>query len=265
MSEPGPSKWLAVRQLLAEPPKLHRARDFDPNDDPTSDDGLTTWGIQQSFLDLVARVVTPEYLTLETGSGLSTICFAISGSEHICVSPAPKEHNRIRNYCSSHGISTGRVRFIPIASHAALPGLDTGGRKLDFALIDGSHAFPQPVIDYHYVNGNLKVGGFLAVDDLNIPSVGMLHKFLMAEPAYELVEIDGQKTGVYRKVRATDYPNDWTDQKLNSRYPDFSYLSFQVRARERLRAARLKLRAGLGSVPGLRGAYQLLEGLAGKR
>jgi hypothetical protein len=203
--------------------------------------------------------VSPESLSLETGSGLSTVCFAIIGSEHICVSPFQKEHNRIRNYCSQHEISTERIRFIPMKSHAALPSLDMSGRKLDFALIDGSHTFPQPIIDYYYVNKHLKVGGLLAVDDLNISSVGMLHKFLITEPAYELVKFDGLKTGIYRKVGDTLYIHGWLDQKFNSTYPDFSYLPLQTRVREKLRPVELKLRTGLGRIPGLRRAYHLLR------
>jgi hypothetical protein len=66
-----------------------------------------------------------------------------------------------------HQISTGRIRFIPMKSYAVLPSLDIGG-KLDFGLIDGSHTFPQPIIDYHYLNENLKVGGLLVLDDLKL-------------------------------------------------------------------------------------------------
>jgi hypothetical protein len=61
-------------------------------------------------------------------------------------------------------------------SNAILPTLDLQGGQLDFALIDGAHAFPQPIIDYFY-NERLKAGGLLAVDDLTISSVSMLHGF----------------------------------------------------------------------------------------
>ena len=94
-----------------------------------------------------------------------------------------------------------------MSSDAALPSLNLGGRKFDFVLIDGSHTFPEPIIDYYYANDHLKVGGTLAIDDLSISSVGILHKFLITEPAYELVNIDAQKTGIYRKVRDTHYPH----------------------------------------------------------
>lgn len=247
----------ALKRLLEEPPKLHYPTDSGPADDPAVEEGLVSWGIQPSFLRLLAEIVGPDTLTLETGSGLSTVCFAIIGSEHICVSPSGREHDRIRHYCRAHEISTERIRFVPMKSKAVLPSLDTGGRKLDFALIDGAHAFPEPILDYYYVNERLKVGGVLAVDDLDISGVGILHKFLITEPAYELVKIDELKTGLYRKVDDANYPLDWLSQRFNRRYPDLSYLPFEARVREKLRPLEAKLPAGLGRIPGLRGAYRL--------
>jgi hypothetical protein len=252
-----------LKHFLDEPPKLHGPKGKWLTDDPSAEDGLENWGIQRTFLELMVEMVASDSLTLETGCGLSTVCLAIIGTDHICVSPSQEEHNRIRAYCSKHQISTERIRFIQMYSHAALPLLDTGGRRLDFALIDGGHAFPQPMIDYYYVNEHLKVGGLLAIDDLNIPNVGILHKFLITEPAYEFVKFDGLKTGVYRKVGETSY-RFWKDQRFNSPCPNFSYLPFHTRVLEQLRPVKQKLRITLGRVPGLRGAYRLLKASCGK-
>jgi SPOR domain/Methyltransferase domain/PilZ domain len=249
----------ALKRLLEELPRLHCPEDCDVSDKPTEEAELVNWGIQGSFLELLAGLLTSESLTLETGCGLSTVCFAIIGSEHICLSPFPREHDRIREYCRKHQISTERIRFLPMKSHVVLPSLDIGGRKLDFALIDGAHAFPEPILDYYYVNKHLKVGGLLAIDDLNITGIGILHKFLMTEPAYELVKVDGLKTGIYRKVGETHYPLDQCSQRFNRRYPDFSYLPFQTRVRKGLRPVEERLRMGLAGVPGIRDTYHLLR------
>lgn len=219
-------------RLLLHPPKLH----------------LTNWGIQASFLKLLAELVAPGSLTLETGSGVSTIAFAIIGTEHRCISPAHDEHVRIQKYCQDFQIPTERVQFIAAPSSACLPTLDLQGRQLDFALIDGSHAFPQPIVDYFYINEQLKVGGLLAIDDLHISSVGMLHRFLMTDPAYELVKIDSRKTGIYRKVCVTEYPDDWVSQKINRRFPDFSFLPM-----------RLRIRHAISRVPGVVAIYHFLK------
>jgi hypothetical protein len=186
----GTSIETSLRQLLKDAPRFH-----------TAGEGVVDWGIQESFLWRLAALVTPSSLTLETGSGLSTICLAIIGAEHICISPDEREHHRIRRYCADHNISTEQVRFVPLKSQVVLPSLDLRGHTLDFVLIDGSHAFPDPMIDYYFANRHLKVGGLLAIDDLNISSVGVLHKFLLTEPAYELIEINGDWA----------VPQDWRD------------------------------------------------------
>ncbi len=245
----------ALERLLQERPDLHRPKDYDPD----AEEGLVSWGIQPSFLRFLVETVTPDSLTLEIGSGLSTVCFAIIGSEHICVSPSWHEQDRIRRYCRQYEISTERIHFVPVESPVGLPSLDTGGRQLDFALIDGAHTFPHPIVDYYYTNEHLKVGGLLAIDDLNIPGVGILHRALMTEPAYELVKIDGQKTGIYRKVADTRHLN-WRCQRINQTYPDLSYLPFWTRVRERLSPVERTLRMGLGRLPGLRRAYHRLKG-----
>lgn len=234
----------ALKHLLDAPPMLHSAQDFRASDSGT----LASWGIQPSFLEYLVEVVSEDSLTLETGSGVSTVCFAIIGSNHTCVSPAAQEHARIQAYCREHGISIERIRFIPMKSEDYLPSLDLGALRLDFGLIDGSHAFPNPIIDYHYINRNLKVGGLLAIDDLAIPSVGILHKFMLTEPAYEFVRFDGAKTGIYRKVAETLYPNDWPDQNFNRAWPDLSYLPVALR-----------LRVRLGSVSAIRRVYRSLR------
>ena len=256
----GESTERAFIRLFESPPKLHRPKDFNPADDPEAEDGLVAnWGIQESFLRRLPGLVTAGSLTLETGSGLSTVCLAIIGAEHICISPAGKEHRRIQRYCAEHNISAERIRFIASGSENVLPSLDLEGRKLDFVLIDGSHTFPDPILDYYFVNRHLKVGGYLAVDDLNITSVGVVHNFLLTEPAYRLIDIDSMKTGLYRKIGETVYPHGWSDQRFNSKYPDFSYLSIPRRIRGRLVPFEYKLRMALGEIPGVRPAYRWLK------
>jgi hypothetical protein len=204
--------------LLENPPRLHSG----------------DWGIQPSLLRFIVDHVKSDSLTLETGSGVSTVCFAAIGCEHICVDPEIQVVERIKDYCRENQIPTDKVRFMIEGSQDVLPFLDLGGRRLDFALIDGSHAFPMPAVDYYYINANLKVGGYIAVDDLVIRAVNILHRFLITDPAYELVTIDHAKTGVYRKIAETVYPEDWVDQDYNRPYPDLSHLSLPRRVLQKL-------------------------------
>jgi hypothetical protein len=73
------------------------------------------------------------------------------------------------------------------------------------------------MIDYYFANRHLKVGGLLAVDDINISSVRVLHKFLITEPAYEPIEINSLKTGLYRRIGETR--TGCFDQRFNAKVP----------------------------------------------
>jgi len=222
----------ALEQLIRTPPLLHSGRDqrpWEPGD-------LVDWGIHRESIEFLARVVTAEHLTLETGAGLSTVCFAIRASEHICISPPESEHQRIRDYCQTHNISTARIRFVPMPSGDYLPTLDLKERQLDLALIDGAHKFPYPIVDWFFIDPHLKIGGLLVIDDLSIPSVKMLWNFLRTEPAYQFEQIVGTGMGVFRKVARVPLPfeADWDGQRLNRAYPDFSHLPWRQRVRRKI-------------------------------
>jgi hypothetical protein len=58
------------------------------------------------------------------------------------------------------------------------------------------------------------VGGIVVVDDYLMPSVGILHDFLVGEEEWELLK-SLQVTAFFRRVRATANVWDWADQKIN--------------------------------------------------
>jgi hypothetical protein len=233
----------ALRRLLENPPRLHSG-DF---------------GIRPSLLRFIVDHVKSDSLTLETGGGVSTVCFAGISCEHTCIDPEIKVVERIKDYCRENQISTDKVRFMIEGSQNVLPFLDFGGRRLDFALIDGSHAFPVPVVDYYYINENLKVGGYIAVDDLFIRAVNILHRFLITDPAYELVTIDQAKTGVYRKIAETVYPENWVSQDFNRPYPELSHLPLPRRVFQKLISS-----FQLDISPSAKGVYEIVRKMRGK-
>ena len=182
-----------------------------------------SWGIQSSFLEWIYGNVKPGSTTLETGAGFSTVVFAILGCKHSCLAPEPEEHKRIGEYCEEIGASPEGFTFMAEGSAHSLATLPMEP-VLDFALIDGAHAFPMPCVDFFYINRMLKIGGMLAIDDLQIPSVGMMHKYLLTDPAYEVIAIDSRKTGIYRKVTESRRIADFDRQPMNAKNPDYSFL-----------------------------------------
>ena len=128
----------------------------------------------------ITAFVKPQARTLETGCGITTVAFAMCGCQHLCVTPSADEAERVTAFCREHGIDPGSIKFAIGSSAESLPALVTAG-PLDMVFIDGAHRFPYPVIDFHYTECRLRVGGFMVVDDVRIPSVRVLYEFLCTE------------------------------------------------------------------------------------
>ena len=203
----GPTQ--VITTLTSAPPSFHSS-------------GTRTWNALPATLQLIADNAAPGARTLETGAGASTVVFAAAGSHHLAISPFPEEHRRIEEYCRSSGLDTAGLRFAAGASDEVLPTLDG---PYDLAFIDGKHSFPDPVVDFHYCWKLLRVGGLLLLDDVPIPTVGVVHRFCVSAPEWELVKMADNRAAAYRKLAEQDHEDNWRRQPYNRRYPDFSYAS----------------------------------------
>ena len=195
---------MSIDQLLAEQPVIH---------------GDITHGLIPEAIEYIGRTVKPGDRTVETGSGHSTIAFALSGARHDCIVPDPDEIAAIRRYCDGEGISLDQVTFHADVSERVLPTLDLG--ELDLALLDGSHSFPQVFIDWFFVAGPLKPGGTLLVDDIHLWTGWVLRDFLSEEPGWELVTELRGRTAVFRKTDGWDPNAVWNDQPFVAKRTGF--------------------------------------------
>jgi predicted O-methyltransferase YrrM len=71
-------------------------------------------------------------------------------------------------------------------SQDALPQLVNEGVRVDFAFIDGSHAFDQKMVDFFFVDRLLNVGGIMAFDDCDWASVHQVCRFIAINSAYRV-------------------------------------------------------------------------------
>lgn len=201
-----------------------------------------------STLRLLDQCVHSGMKTLETGSGISTIFFAIKGAQHTCIVPDFQQVTLIKAYCDQHQISTQQLEFILDTSENALPKLPQQ-EIYDLALIDGRHAFPNPIIDWYYISRVLKVGGVLVIDDLHIWTSELLVNFLRAEPDWQLIE-ESERIAALTKRGNSTLTNEWRKQPY-------------VRNRSRDTSALAKVEYGLGLL--FRGNFSLLRSnIAGK-
>jgi hypothetical protein len=87
--------------------------------------------------------------------------------------------------------------------------------EVDLVLLDGPNAYPLPQIEFAYLFPRLRLGGWLVVDDIQIPSVYELFHFLEKESSVVLEEV-AVRTGFFRRVSAAEYgPDGWVLQGMN--------------------------------------------------
>ena len=137
-----------LEQLIEQRPHFHAWPDGKP----------ANWAVAPDVLRFIHQNLTPGMRTLETGAGQTTVAFAIAGTQHICITPDREQAERIRAYCRLHGIDQ-ILTFIHESSDVALPSGRSIPDALDFVLLDGAHRFPFPILDWHYTEGRLRVGG----------------------------------------------------------------------------------------------------------
>ena len=232
-----------VARVVADEPVFHSS-------------GTRVWNAMPRTLELIAAWAKPGDRTLETGAGASTVVFAGMGSVHVAVSPFADEHVRIRDYCASIGVDTGKVTFVEGPSDDVLPALQVS-RPVDLAFIDGKHSFPHPIVDFHYIERRMRVGGILLVDDVPIPAVGMLYRFLEHNKDWRFVDLVDRRAAVFEKLAEADFEDNWRWQALNARYPDYGFLPWRSRVPMELAELGPRTRRAVGDrVPALRSAWQ---------
>jgi len=167
-------------------------------------------GLPEPVLRFIEQRIDESANTLETGCGLSTVMFALSGSRHICITPASHEIERIKEYCLGNRIPMHQVTFCQDFSEKVLPRLECD--MLDLVLIDGRHGFPAPFIDFYYVAEKLNIDGLLVVDDTWLWPGDVLKQYLLSEPEWELEADFSPRTSIFRKLAHGSQTKEWCDQ-----------------------------------------------------
>jgi predicted O-methyltransferase YrrM len=190
-----------VERLLADPPRVHDELNAPPD--------LGVWLTERSCYELIAARCPPGARTLETGLGLSTVLFLLLGADHTCVVPSATQVEALRAYCRDRDIPTGHLRVELGPSHEVLPRL--GNDDLDVVLLDGSHGFPAPMIDWFYGAARLRRGGVVVLDDRALPAVAATVEYLDADPRWESVGRTA-KWVAYERLTVEPLAEDWYQQ-----------------------------------------------------
>ncbi|MEZ5403413.1 MAG: class I SAM-dependent methyltransferase [Bryobacteraceae bacterium] len=157
----------------------------------------------------------PFDASAETGCGGSTIVLSHCARRHTAFA-IEGENATISTLRRQRALAVERVTFVEGETRNTVPGHDFRA-PLDFVLLDGPHAYPLPQIEYAYLAPNLRIGGWLAVDDIQIPSVHELFRFLAEEPSWELDRVSVRTAFFRRKSNRSGGPDDWAAQGMNRR------------------------------------------------
>jgi len=140
--------------------------------------------------------------SVETGSGASTPLFSHL-SDHHTVFALDGGSGSITNVCRSPLLRQGVVTFVEGPTQATLPHYHFT-EKLQLVLIDGPHGYPFPDLEYYFLYPHLETGALLILDDIHIPTVHNLFRFLRRDAMFDL---DGivQTTAFFKRTSAPTF------------------------------------------------------------
>jgi len=170
-----------------------------------------------SLLRTIAKYCSDMEISysMETGSGVSTILFSHISADHK-VFAVEHGNGSITNVKKSPLFNAKTVEFIEGPSQITLPQYKFE-RKLQLALIDGPHGYPFPDLEYYYIYPNLETNALLIVDDIQIPMINNMFRFIEADEMFELLEVVGN-TAFFRRTDAAAFPpttDGWWRQNYN--------------------------------------------------
>jgi predicted O-methyltransferase YrrM len=215
-----------IERLIRDEPKLHYvseelSQQIKTHTGLTFKPGPASWAVPKEVIRYFAKVVKSDHRTLETGGGHSTVALASLAAHHTCITPDVISTDLVKAYLKEVGIPDDRVTYILEPSDTALARFQPQAR-LDFAFIDGEHAYPVPAIDWHFVDLHLKVGGIVGFDNCEIPAVHEHCVFLEMNKSYALKDqirdaYQGMNYLVKFYVKKKDEPRWAISQAYNHR------------------------------------------------
>ena len=155
----------------------------------------------------------PFRSSAETGCGGSTIVLSHASARHTAFA-IDGEDRTITELRQQGDFRNENVRFVEGETRNTLPGYQFDD-EMDLVLLDGPHAYPLPQIEFAYLFPAVRLGGWLVVDDIQIPSVYELFSFLRKESSVVLEEV-AVRTAFFRRVGVSELgPDGWALQGIN--------------------------------------------------
>jgi hypothetical protein len=177
-----------------------------------------------AVVDQLFRCAEGAKNTAETGCGKSTLALSHASERHLVFTcdAAPDEDpetyslNKVKN---SDLLNKAACDFVVGSTQQTLPVFHFD-REFDLVLLDGPHGYPFPDLEYFFFYPHIRVGGWLVVDDVHIPSVANMLDVLRNDAMFSLDRVI-RTTAFFRRTTAPTFPpfaDGWWEQGYNVRH-----------------------------------------------
>ncbi len=177
-----------------------------------------------AVVDYIFQCAEGAKNTAETGCGKSTLALSHASQRHLVFTRdlAPDENPEKHSYCLVKGcdlLKTGVCEFVLGSTQQTLPTYQFD-REFDLVLLDGPHGYPFPDLEYYFFYPHIRVGGWLVVDDIQIPNIANMVDILRKDTMFSLDRVV-RTTAFFRRTKAPLFPpygDGWWEQGYNQRH-----------------------------------------------
>ena len=144
-----------------------------------------------------SETIGPIRHSVETGSGKTTLLFSHLSADHrVFAVDAAKSITRVRE---SPLFRSDAVTYVEGPTQRTLPTYQFPN-QVQIALIDGPHGYPFPDLEYYYFYPIIQAGGFLLVDDTQIPTITRMFDIIKSDEMFALLEVVNRNMAIFRRT-----------------------------------------------------------------
>lgn len=157
----------------------------------------------------------------ETGCGKSTTLFSNISNHHtvFCLDDRDQQGaSSVNFYLECPLTRTDRIRTVFGPTQLTLPAFRQH-KTYDIVMLDGPHGWPFPELEYYYFHQHIAPGGWLILDDCQIPTIGRMAD-IIAEDAMWSLQGFASTTALFRRTDAPLFDplgDGWWEQRYNRR------------------------------------------------
>ena len=155
--------------------------------------------------------------SIETGSGKTTMLFShLSKNHNVFALDIERSVDVVK---SSNLLNKKSYNWINGPTQKTLPQFKFD-RKYQLVYIDGPHGFPFPELEYYYLYPHIDKGGLLILDDILIPTIYNLYKFIKSDDMFKELEVI-DTTAFFQRTNAETFDplgDGWWLQGYNKKH-----------------------------------------------